>query len=267
MVSYITDFLQTTPIYSPIMITILISVGFIVGFINTLAGMATALSYALFMAMGMPINIANGTTRFGVLAQFAVSSHMFKKSGILDVKLGVKVGIAVAIGSFIGAKYAALVDPSVMEITMGLMLPIMAFLLLYNQYSKKERKFNVPKEIKLNFLHILGFILVGVYGGFTHAGAGILIIFGSFYLLKLDMLHANGLKQLAVVMYTPVALLIFIYYNQINWPVALIYSIGNIAGGVIASKLAIKKGIGLINVSVAIAVIAMSIWLIYKQFI
>ena len=75
-------YLQTADVYSPGIITILVLVGFGVGFINTIAGLATAITYALFMAMGMPINIANGTTRLGVLSQFLVSSIIFKKKGI-----------------------------------------------------------------------------------------------------------------------------------------------------------------------------------------
>ena len=77
----IAEYLQNASIYSPGIIIILITVGFIVGFINTIAGMATAISYGLFMALGLPINIANGTTRLGVLLQFLTSSVIFKKKG------------------------------------------------------------------------------------------------------------------------------------------------------------------------------------------
>ena len=108
------DFLLNTPVYSPQMILILIVTGIFVGFVNTLAGMATALSYALFMAMGMPINVANGTSRVGVLAQFAVSSFLFKKKGYLDTNLATKTGIPIALGSIAGAQLAAMVNTSIM---------------------------------------------------------------------------------------------------------------------------------------------------------
>ena len=68
------------------MIILLICCGAFVGFINTIAGMATALSYGLFMMMGLPINVANGTTRVGVLLQFLTTSAIFKKEGYLDMK-------------------------------------------------------------------------------------------------------------------------------------------------------------------------------------
>ena len=71
---YITDFLQNSDVFSLPIISILVVVGFVVGFINTISGGATAISYALFMAMGMPITMANGTTRLGVTMQFATIS-------------------------------------------------------------------------------------------------------------------------------------------------------------------------------------------------
>ena len=268
MFSAISDFLINSDPLSLGMISVLIVIGFMVGFVNTLAGMATAISYALFMAMGMPINVANGTARVGVLAQFAVSSLIFKKSGHLDYKLGAKVGIPVAIGSIFGAEFAAILNPKVMEIAMGIMLPIMAALLLYNQSagSKLIRVANRGWDAKVGFFKFMAFVFIGVYGGFTHAGVGILIIFGSFYMLGLDIIKSNGIKQFAVFIYTPLALTIFILHGQVNWPVALIYAIGNIAGAIVASKVAVKWGAKFINYSIAVVVCLMSFWLIYKQF-
>lgn len=272
------NFLLTTDIYSWEMISVLVLTGILVGFVNTLAGMATALSYVLFMAMGMPINVANGTSRVGVLAQFAVSSALFKKHGYLDIKLGAKVGIPIAIGSVIGAQGAAVINPTIMEVAMGLMLPVMAFLLIYNQRKKGQLKLKnalsqLENEIenknkqKIGVLKFIAFVLIGVYGGFTHAGVGILILFGSFYLLGLDLIKSNGIKQFAVLIYTPLALVVFIWHGQINWPVALIYGVGNVTGAVIASQIAVKWGTTIINYVIAVAVFLMSFWLIYKQFI
>lgn len=276
MIENFTNYIQTADPLSAGMISLLIGVGIFVGFVNTLAGMATALSYALFMAMGMPINVANGTTRVGVLAQFAVSSVMFKKSGYLDTKLATKVGIPVAIGSLAGAQAAAVLNPSVMEIAMGIMLPIMAIMLLYSQHRRSKADASstassstsstaAAKSQSFSTAKFIAFMFIGAYGGFTHAGVGILIIFGSFYLLGLDILRANGIKQFAVVIYTPIALTIFIIHGQVNWPVALIYSIGNVTGAILASRYAVKWGAKAVNYIIAIAVFAMSFWLIYKN--
>lgn len=266
MFEEISYFLANTPLWSVEMISILIVVGAFVGFINTIAGLATSISYALFMAMGMPINIANATTRFGVLAQFSVNSFIFKKKGYLDVSLAIKVGIPVAIGAFVGAELASKLSTNIIEVVMGCMLPVMGFLLLIDK-KKVADKYNLNYTPNMTVWKYFAFFIIGVYGGFTHAGVGLLIMFGSFLFLGLDLLHANAIKQLAVVIYTPIALTVFAYHGQINWPVALIYAIGNIIGGVTASKVAIKWGEKVIKICVLIVVLAMSAYLIIKQFI
>jgi len=250
--------------YSPLMIAALIGIGFFVGFVNTLAGMATAISYAVFMAMGMPINVANGTTRVGVLAQFAVSSFIFKKRGYLEMKTGVNVGIPVAIGSLIGAELVAVLDPHIIETVMGILLPILAVVMLTN-ITPSIMSLNKTGE-RLTPVKFVIFTIIGVYGGFTHAGVGILIIFGTVFFYGMDMLKSNAVKQFAVLCYTPVALMVFIWHGQVNWPIALIYAVGNIGGAVLASRVAIKWGVKFIKLCVAIAVISISFWLIFKQF-
>ena len=271
------EYLHTAPLSSPGILSIIIFTGFLVGFVNTVAGMATAISYALFMAMGMPINVANGTTRFGVLSQFVVNSFIFKKKGYLNLQTGTKVGIPVAIGALLGAELAAVLRPHIIEVIMGILLPVMAVLLFIDTKkitgSRKKTSGTAADtggqaENTKPFTgwKAAAFVLIGIYGGFTHAGVGLLIMFGSFFMLGLDMLRSNAIKQFAVVIYTPIALAVFIWYGQINWPVAMIYAVGNIAGGVAGSYASIKGGAKFIKICVAAAIFAMSFWLIYKQF-
>ncbi len=229
--------------------------------------MATAISYGVFMAMGLPINVANGTTRFGVLAQFVVSSAIFRKKGYLNLNTGTKVGIPVGIGALLGAEFAAILKPHLIETIMGLLLPLMAVMLFIDtgKIAKKFGNQQTGDKKPFTWWKTIVFIIIGIYGGFTHAGVGLLIMFGSFFMLGMDMLRSNAIKQFAVVIYTPIALTIFILHDQVNWPVALIYSIGNIAGGVAGSYASIKGGAGFIKISVALVIFIMSGWLLYKN--
>ena len=107
---YVFDILRTTDVFSFPIISILIGVGFIVGFINTVSGGATAISYALFMAMGMPLTVANATTRLGVTMQFLTSTIVFGKKGIINKTDALRVGVPVALGSIGGAMVACEVN-------------------------------------------------------------------------------------------------------------------------------------------------------------
>ena len=258
-----THFLSTADLWSPEIVAILIGVGFLVGFVNTIAGLASAISYALFMAMGMPVNVANGTTRPGVLLQFFVNSILFKRAGVLPVRTAFRVGIPIAIGSLAGAHLAAHIIPQIFEWIMACSLPVLASLLYIDTRSVAITP--QGKDVELSPIKFFLFILIGFYGGFTHAGVGLLIIFGSVFLLGMDLLRANAIKQFAVVVYTPVALTVFILNDKINWPVALIYAVGNVAGGWWGSHISIRKGAKFIRWSITICVTLISFWLIYRQ--
>ena len=62
---------------SLIIIIMLVVSGIIVGVINTLAGGGAIISMTLFMVLGLPIGVANGTNRIAVVLQNLTSSLAF----------------------------------------------------------------------------------------------------------------------------------------------------------------------------------------------
>ncbi|MBK6344648.1 MAG: sulfite exporter TauE/SafE family protein [Bacteroidales bacterium] len=64
----------------------LIVSGVFVGFINTLAGGGTIISLSLFMFMGLPADIANGTNRIAVILQNLTSVTTFQAEEITRYK-------------------------------------------------------------------------------------------------------------------------------------------------------------------------------------
>ena len=266
MIEQFQQFLSTAPLTDYRIILLLVGCGIFVGFINTIAGMATAISYGLFMMMGLPINVANGTTRVGVLLQFLTTSAIFKKKGYLDMKTGWKVGIPVGCGAIFGALLAAVLKVKIIEIVMAILLPIMSILLFIDRKKISAKRATGQSGQTLSNLWIfLIFTAIGVYGGFTHSGVGLLIMFGSFFLLGLDMIRSNAIKQFAVVVYTPLALTVFIIYGQVQWGIALIYAAGNIIGGILGSYASIKGGEKFIKIFVTVIIITMCTILIIRH--
>jgi len=147
---------------------------------------------------------------------------------------------------------------------MGIMLPVMAALLFIDN-KELAAKDDILMEDRMTWWKYLVFAAIGIYGGFTHAGAGVLIMLGIFFMLGQDLVHSNAMRQFVVLVYTPVALTVFMIHGAVNWPVALIYSIGNVLGGILGAKASIKKGDKLIKISVAVMVILISIWFIARN--
>ncbi|MCC7318798.1 MAG: sulfite exporter TauE/SafE family protein, partial [Bacteroidales bacterium] len=60
--------------------------GTIVGFINTLAGGGTVISLSLFLFLGLPIDVANGTNRIAIVLQNLTSVSMFRRKKVLEFR-------------------------------------------------------------------------------------------------------------------------------------------------------------------------------------
>jgi hypothetical protein len=243
----IIDFIQDPEnLYTWQVITILITAGFMVGFINTIAGSGTVITYSLFMFMGMPANIANGTIRLGVILQTLSSTLSFKKQGVLDWKKGLLISIPVALGSILGAQIAAMLNVKVFEKALALIMLSMIFFLFRNPKRWAEgHKEKMEGKITLN--QLLVFFGIGLYGGFTHIGVGIFLLAAIVMKAGYDLVKANAIKVLSVLVYSPFALMVFVLNNQVDYKIGLISAIGNIFGGYLASRLAVNWGAGFIR--------------------
>jgi len=241
-------------IYSPWIISILVFAGFLVGFINTLAGSGTIISYSIFMALGLPASYANGTIRVGVIMQTLAASLTFKKGSVLDVRKGVKLGIPTVIGSIVGAQIAVQINQDVFEYFVGAVMVLMLVFLFL-----KPQEWIVSKEGKTNEIHyfwqFLIYFLIGIYGGFIHIGVGIFLLAALVLISGYDLLRANALKVFVVLLYSPFALVVYMYNDHIHYGLALISSIGNVFGGLLASRIAISWGTKFIHYFLIIIII------------
>ena len=241
------EYLQHIDILSPIGITILLVAGFVVGIINTFAGSGSAISYSLFMLLGLPAGQANGTLRLGVVMQTMAASFNFFKGNILEIKKGLLLGIPTVIGSLTGAEIAINLNEDIFEKIVGVAVIIMlvTVFLKPDKWIKGQADKIKPKP---TYLQIIIFFLIGVYGGFIHIGVGIFLLAGLVLNAGYDLVKANALKVFIVLLYSPFALAIYIYNDQVAYLMGGIAAVGNLAGGIVASKFALKRGAGAIRV-------------------
>lgn len=219
----------------------LIVSGLLVGFINTLAGGGSIISLPLLMLLGLPANVANGTNRIGVLFQSFVSVRNFRKFKVLDLKKGLWLALPAVIGSIIGAWIAVDLNEDIIEKAIAVILLIMLFFILYKpQRWIKEKKELIEK--KITPLQVLIFFFIGMYGGFIQAGVGYFLLAGLVLSAGYELVKANAVKVLVVLLYTPFTLVIFILNHQVDYIYGLILGIGSLIGGYVASRMAVSWG-------------------------
>ena len=223
-------------------IYILISLaGVLAGFINTIAGSGSLITLPLLMFAGLPANVANGTNRIAILLQNIIGVSQFKKQKILDTKAGLYLTIPTTIGALVGAFIAIDIDERIMKLSIGGLLIIMFFLILFQPDKWVKGKAGSIKA-KPSIIQIIIFFFIGLYGGFIQAGVGFFLLSGLVLGVGYDLLKANALKLLIILAYTPLALVVFIYHQQVNYELGFTLVIGNMLGAYIASKTANRLG-------------------------
>ena len=218
-----------------------IGIGFLAGFINTLAGGGSALSLPFLIFLGLPVNVANGTNRIAILLQNAVATAGFAREKVLDVKKSYILVIASILGAILGAVIAINLNETLMRRMVGAVLVIVLLLVIF----KPDLWLNPKQVIGKNsnpYISFIIFFLIGAYGGFIQIGTGFFLLAGLVLVEKMDLIRSNAMKVFLTLVYTPLALLVFILNKQVDYKWGLILALGNMLGAWAGTKVAVSWG-------------------------
>ncbi|MBO7190357.1 MAG: sulfite exporter TauE/SafE family protein [Alistipes sp.] len=221
-------------------IVLLLISGVLVGIINTLGGGGSVITMSLFMAMGMPIGVANGTNRIAVLLQNLSATVAFLRKGMLHIKSGLLLSIPAILGNILGAMVATEVSEAVFKVCLSVVLVV---ILIYLVLGKDNETVTGGHGLKIKWWHYIWFFIIGFYGGYIYIGLGFLILAITIWTMNLDIVTANVIKGFVIFLSTPFALAVFIYNNQVEWCAGLLHGVGNIVGAVMASHWAMSWGV------------------------
>ncbi|MEA1876749.1 MAG: sulfite exporter TauE/SafE family protein [Bacteroidota bacterium] len=239
----------------------LIGAGILCGFINTLAGSGSLISLPLLMFMGLPANVANGTNRIAILFQNIVGVSSFKQQKVFKIEEGIWLAIPAVIGSLLGAVLAVNLTEAIMTRVIGGLLVFMFFMILLKPDVWIKGQAGLVSS-KPTWWQLLIFFGIGVYGGFIQAGVGFFLLAGLVLGAGFDLVKANAIKLLIVLLYTPFALAIFIFNDQVYWVAGLILAIGNMLGAYIASRFAVSWGAKFVRIILLVIVFGAAIKLL-----
>ncbi len=243
---------------------VVVAVGLVAGIINTLAAGGSLLTLPVLMALGLPPNMANGTNRIAIFLQNVVGVRQFHKEKVMDFPSGFKVGIPAVAGAIAGAFIAVNLNDEVMKLAIAGVMILVFFLILLkpNRWiNSHETHPPIPYWVQ-----VIVFFFVGVYGGFIQAGVGFFLLTSLVLGSGFELVKANALKLLIILLYTPLALLIFFMNGDVNLWIGLVLAVGNMTGAWIGTKIAVKWGAVLIRYFVLVAILVASTKLILDAF-
>jgi len=228
-----------------------------VGFINTLAGGGSIISLSVLMMLGLPAGVANGTNRIAIAIQTLTATSSFRQQKVLDTKKAIQLSIPAVIGSLIGAWIAVDINEDIFEKAIGVIMLFMLVFILYKPEKYIYGRADVASKPFTWKTYII-FFLIGIYGGFIHLGVGYFLLAGIVLGAGLDLVKANAIKVFIVLLYTPFTLMVFLFNGQVNWKFGLIMSIGNVIGAIVASRLAVSKGVVFVKWVIVVVILITS---------
>ncbi|MGQ9517700.1 MAG: sulfite exporter TauE/SafE family protein [Anaerolineae bacterium] len=235
-------------------------IGAVAGWINVFAGGGSLLTLPLLIFLGLPSAVANGTNRVAVAAQNVFAVMGFRSKGVSDLRLSVLFSVPAVIGSIAGARIALDLPDALFRRVLAIVMVAVLIIVLWNPAKRMQK---VDRELTpwRAVIAVVGFFLIGMYGGFLQAGVGFLIIAFIVFLTGFDLVRTNALKVFIIGLLTVMALVMFAMEGKVDWPLGIALGIGNSLGGWFGSRFQVEKGEKVVRIMLIVAVLIMALQL------
>jgi uncharacterized membrane protein YfcA len=239
---------------------------FFAGFVDAIAGGGGILSVPAYMAAGLPPHYVLGNNKFSSAFGTLFTTLRYFKHGMIDLKVAVISAIGALVGSFLGSKTILILDPSVVRYLLVVMLPIIAFISIFNKnLGHIDTSHEHPSKRKFLIGIIIGLVM-GFYDGFFGPGTGLFIILAYTLLIKYDFVVANANTKVVNLASNIAALITFLINGKVMFSIGIPAVICGIAGNYVGSKMVVKKGVKIIRPILIMVLIALFLKIIVDLF-
>lgn len=169
--------------------------------------------------------------------------------------------------SFLGAHTVSVVNPALLR---PLILALLVAVLVYTLWRKDFGALHAPRLSRTQQLWIglATGALIGFYDGFFGPGTGSFLIFAFIGLFGFSFLAASASAKVVNVVTNFAALAYFISHGDVLYATALPMAVCNVAGSLVGSRLALRRGSGFVRVLFIVvvgALIARFAWDIFRK--
>ncbi|MDR2010180.1 MAG: TSUP family transporter [Bacteroidales bacterium] len=246
-----------------ITIIVLFLIFFAAGFIDSIAGGGGILTIPALLFTGIPPQSVLGTSKLASTLGTGAAVINFAKNKKILWKV-IAYGIIFSLtGSFIGSKTILHIPQEMVGKIIILLLPLGIIAVLIPKKQKNSRSNNLKKTDLLLKIPLIC-LIVGFYDGFFGPGTGAFLTVLFYLLTKMDLINATANAKVFNLISNIGGLTVFIISNKVIFSLGIPLAIANIAGNLLGSRLAIKKGEKVIRFFLIIVFILLLISLIYK---
>lgn len=191
------------------------------------------------MMVGLPADVANATNRVAVFMQSLTATRGYHAHGKLDGHATKDMFLPMVLGGLVGALVASYLQVDILKpLLLATMICVSFWVVLKSDDSADSN--STPLSCFSNKWGFFATFMAGFYGGFVQAGVGFVLIAVFVGVLNHDLLKANVLKIVATLIFTSIALIVFIFRDQIAWMAGIYLAIGSILGAMISVRFSVN---------------------------
>lgn len=230
------------------MIALLTGTAFLAGTVDAIAGGGGLITLPALMMAGLPPHLALGTNKGQSVWGSGAALAAFWRAGRVDRRQATYAFPLAFGGALLGAELVLLISRDALRPIVIAMLIGAAVLLLIRKPSRDE---DVPTPRGAVIAGVLA-LVIGGYDGFFGPGTGTFLIVGFVALCGKGMVRATADAKVVNFASNLAALSAFASQGSVLWKLALPMAAGQLCGGVLGAKLAIRGGAKLVRVMVLV---------------
>ena len=232
--------------------------GVAAGLSGSMAGLASLISYPALLAAGLPPVSANVTNTVALVFNGAGSV-----SGSRPELLGQgarirRLGTAGLLGGVIGGVLLLLGSPGVFEKIVPLLIGFASLAILVASRAPLE---TLPDARPDSRWIVGGVFLIGIYGGYFGAAAGVLLLAVLLGTGTDTLPRSNALKNVVLGLANLVAAGVFVVFGPVDWTLAVPLAIGLFTGGRLGPIVVRHSPATVLRVVIAVAGLGLAVYL------
>lgn len=232
-------------------------VGF-AGFVDSVAGGGGIIALPAYFITGLPAHVCYGTNKFSSACGTAFATGIYFRNGAVNLRVAIMAAVGSFIGSTIGSHIVLMLDDRMLKLMLIVMLPVMAIVIFIKKIGGEEDHSASLGQTKLLILGFLVGALVGGYDGIFGPGTGTIAAIAFTTITRFDLKTASGNAKVLNLASNVAALITFLFAGVIDFRYGIPAAACNIAGAILGSRMAVKRGSSFIR-PMMIAVVIMLI--------
>ncbi|HWO24575.1 MAG TPA: TSUP family transporter [Kofleriaceae bacterium] len=236
----------------PIVVAMLAVASFLAGTVDAIAGGGGLITLPSLLAAGLPPHLAFGTNKGQSVWGSGAALATFWRAGRVDRRQGALAFPLGLLGAAVGARLVLLIESQALRPIAIAMLIGAAALLVVRKPARAEDEAGVDDARARRYLARAAVIalVIGAYDGFFGPGTGTFLIVGFVAFCGKGLPRATADAKVVNFASNIAALAAFAYAGAVAWSVALPMAAGQLAGGFVGARLALRGGARLIRLAV-----------------